>query len=155
MNLWQKSLVVLVLCGLSYSTGRYLTPEKVITKEVVVEKEVVKEVFKENVKKNTQTKIVETIFPDGKKVTETYILNQDTIVIEKEVVAEKEIRKEIEKIIQNKKTDYRVAAAAGSKGFQIKPEYTISVEKRMIGPIFAGIYGRTDREFGLSVGLEF
>lgn len=159
MDLKYKLLIVLALCGFSYGLGRYLTPDKIITKEVTIEKEVIKEVVKENtnIKKNTQTKIVETTFPDGKYVKETYILDQDTVVIEKDKVVsvDKEVTKQVEKIIENSKPQYGVAAGAGYNLDQLKVVYNVQVERRILGPLFLGAYGTTNREVGALLKMEF
>lgn len=159
MTLLQKSLIILALCAFSYGLGRYLTPEKVVTKEVEVIKEVIKEVVKENtnIKKNTQTKIVETTYPDGKYIKETYILDQDTVVIEKDttVSIDKEVTKQIEKIIENSKPQYGVAAGAGYNFDVAKPVYVVQAERRILGPLFLGVYGTTNREAGALLKMEF
>lgn len=146
----QKVLAILLLCGFSYGLGRYLTPNHIEYKEVIVEKEVIKEVVKENIKKNTQTKTVETWHPDGRHTIETYVLNQDTIVIEKELVAEKEIKKEIEKIIDNKKPDWMLGLTYGNRD-----DYGATIDRRILGPVFLGAYAKSDRDIGVAVKLEF
>ena len=146
----QKILALLMLCGVSFGLGRYMTPEHVEYREVEVVKEVIKEVVKENIKKNTQTKTVETWYPDGRHTIETYILNQDTIIIEKELLAEKEIKKEIEKIIDNKKPNWLVGVSYGNR-----QDYGITVDRRVLGPIFLGAYAKTDKDLGIAVKMEF
>lgn len=151
MNTWQKALAVLLLCGFCFGMGRYLTPDKVIheveEKIVEVTKEVIKQVGK------TQTHIIETIYPDGRKVTETFILDEKTVVIEKDKF--NEIIKKEREVIENSKPNYQIRVGTGTKIDGFKLEYTVGIEKRVLGPIFAGAYGRTDKELGITLSMEF
>ncbi len=154
MDIKYKIALSVLALAISYASGRYMTPEKIVTKEVTVTKEVVHE--NTDVHKNTQTKIVETTFPDGHSVKETYILDQDTVVIEKAVATE--TVHETTKTIDNQKPNYRVAAIIGTLSNNLKPEYGASIEKRVAGPIFAGINAHTISGtvfIGASAGLEF
>lgn len=146
----QKILALTLLAGLAFGLGRYMTPNSIEYREVEVVKEVIKEVVKENIKKNTQTKTVETWHPDGTHTIETYVLNQDTIVIEKELVAEKEIRKEIEKIIESQKPNWILGVTYGNR-----QDYGATVDRRILGPVFLGAYAKSDRDIGIALKMEF
>ena len=54
-----------------------------------------------------------------------------------------------------KRPDWLVGVSAGSQLSHLGLTYGASVDRRVIGPVFAGVYGRTDGEFGLNVRLEF
>lgn len=151
MNTLQKALAVLLLCGACFGAGRYLTPDKVVheieEKIVEVTKEVVKEIGK------TQTHIIETDYPDGRHVKETFILDEKTVVIEKDKF--NEIIKHEKEVIENSKPQW---AIGGSTGFNIderKQDYGIQVERRILGNIWGGAYGKTDKDIGVMLKMEF
>jgi len=54
-----------------------------------------------------------------------------------------------------KKPQWNLGLSAGSQLREFGLIYGARVERRVLGPVFAGVYGRTDGEFGLSVALEF
>lgn len=58
-------------------------------------------------------------------------------------------------IQKTKRPDWLVGVSAGSQLSRLDAIYGASVDRRILGPVFGGIYGRTDGEFGLSVRLEF
>ena len=160
-------LIVALICGaIGFGTAKFITPEKVVTKTETVE--VVKEVVKEVKVKddsisqtnNRQTKTIITEFPDGKKITEIYEINQDTIIIVKKEKEESESNQETNinnntsTIIQNQKAQWKINGTIGLEDFT-KPIYGITAERRIIGPIFAGAYYKTNPEIGITIGVEF
>lgn len=154
MSLLKQIGILLLALGIGVAFGRYTLPARVVEKNVEIVKEVTREVEveKKDKKKNVQTKIVETWWPDGRHTKETYVLDTSTIVIDKrdETDTERESVKIVEKIIENAKPQW--SASAGASFQQI---YTFGIDRRVIGPVFAGLYGRTDKEFGVNVRLEF
>jgi hypothetical protein len=58
-------------------------------------------------------------------------------------------------VISNLKPQWKVQALAGLNGNNLgTPVYGADVERRIIGPISAGLYGNTNKEVGLSISLE-
>jgi hypothetical protein len=136
-------VAVLVVSGLGYATGRYFQPARV---EVKIE-ERVKEV--EVVKHDVRTVIKEVTRPDGTKEKETIIEDRST------ETRDKESRRDTSKIVSNEKPQWKVSTQLTTTQGILGPVYGATVERRVLGPIFAGAFGNTDKTFGLSVGLEF
>lgn len=173
MSNQHKYIIAAAALLLAFAAGRFLTPTKVQTVEQIreVEVEVIKEVIKEveaktsTTQKNTQTKTVITEYPDGKKVTEIYELNQDTIVIEVEkkveIAKESESVKQTEEYKMTTKTfstkDWSVGAMAGVSGFDInsKPFYGVQVDRRILGPVHVGGFVTDSKKVGLTVRVSF
>lgn len=58
--------------------------------------------------------------------------------------------------IKLKQPDWIVGLSGGiQRPTDFRPEYTLSVQRRVFGPAFAGLYGRTDGEFGISLSVQF
>lgn len=93
-------------------------------------------------KHDVVTIIKEVTKPDGTKEKET-VINES-----------KEGSKEKSKPI-NIKPNYLVQAAVGTKFNGEKEVYTLQASKRVFMDVFVGVYGRTDKELGLLIGLEF
>lgn len=93
-------------------------------------------------KHDVLTIIKEVTKPDGTKEKETVISEN------------KEGSKEKSKTI-NIKPNYLIQAAVGTKFNGEKEVYTLQVSKRFIFDMYVGVYGRTDKELGVLVGLEF
>jgi ribosomal protein S7 len=136
--------------ALSAGTAYYFAPTKIETKTEVKEVEVVKETKKEQ--KHVNTKIVVTEYPDGRKTTETYIVDDSVVFVDKDVEKQVEIVKE--KKVENAKPQWN-AKVSTSLYPNFNSIYQVDVNRRILGPIFLGVYGRTDKEFGIGVGFEF
>ncbi len=52
--------------------------------------------------------------------------------------------------ISTSQPDWFIAASSS-----INEIYGLSVSRRILGPIYIGVYGRTDKEVGLNVGMQF
>lgn len=140
-----KYIVAILLLLLAYAGGRYLQPAKIET--VIQEKIVTKEV----IKKDVVTEIREIVKPDGTKETVTIIKDKTEIAKD----TQKDLK--VDKIIVNSKPNFKLA---GLTGIDANPNgntiiYGISVEKRIFGPVSAGIWGLTNKTGGLSVSVEF
>lgn len=152
-----KFFIAVIVAVVAFAFGRHTSPEKVITKTEIKEVEVVK-VVKEQQKSqqnDRQEHVIITKYPDGRIVTEKYILNKDTIFHEKKENSEskKETDIKIVKEIENKKPNYMIGALAES-GLDMKPKYGVTLDRRVLGPVWMGAYGKTNKEFGLTVKLE-
>jgi hypothetical protein len=134
--------ILLVLIG--YATGRYLQPAQIETQI----KEVIKEV--EVVKKDTVTVVHEVKRPDG-------TVEIDTRTEDKSVITTQTDKKtEQQSIITNIKPQWKASGlAAVDFNNDRRLTYGISVERRLLGPVFVGVQGYDNKMIGISVGLEF
>lgn len=124
-------IVLLLLVG-AYQYGK--SQAKVITETKEVEKVVEK--------RNVITVTKEVTKPDGTK--------EKTTVVEDKT----QTSSVVEKSASTKKPDWFVAAGA-AVGIDIKPVYMVEANRRVLGDVFVGVYGTTDKQVGLKVGLEF
>ena len=124
------ALIVGLLAG-AYITKSYF-PE---VKEVQTEKEIIK----------TDVKIITRVVerPDGSK--ETIIETTDRTV--------KREDKNFTKT-ENKAKNVKASLIAKYSFAQKKEDYGILLEKRILGPVFIGVYGDTSKQVGLSIGME-
>jgi len=131
-----KSLLVLIAIGAAgYGVGRYLQPAKIVEVEKVVEKE----------RKSVETVVKEIIRPDGTKETQTT----------KKEVTNKERDTDKSKTIEASKPQYFIVAGYGLT----QNAYTLNANRRILGNIYAGVYGTYSElskvNAGLTVGYEF
>lgn len=128
----KKQITLIVITALaSAALTRYYFP-KTVTK--IEEKEVVR--------KDVKTIIKEVVKKDGTKETTTEILDRSTE--KREFMLE-----------QFKISDWIVSASYGMKEFKGEPIYGLQVQRRILGPLFLGLTGSTDKVYGISVGMEF
>lgn len=130
--------ILLVAIAASVSVTRYFFP-RIETQTV----DVIKEVVKTDVR--TITKIIEK--PDGTK--ETIIDHTDKSVENKD-----------QKHTQTTyaKNQWLVAGTVQQNldnGLNLQPIYGVHIQRRILGPVFLGAMGSTDKRAGLSVGMEF
>lgn len=138
--------VVLGLAGcllLGYAIGRYAQPAKVVTKTEIVVKTV------ETVKHDTVTVTKEHQNTDGTKDVVTTITDHD---IEQTT---KDIKEKDSKVLDSLKPQWKATGLYGYNFHDLRTVYGASVDRRIIGPVFAGVWGNTDRTAGVSVSLEF
>ncbi len=179
------SIVVVALSG--YAFGRYVQPPKVEIKEVTVEKEVVrteiqiveKKVYVKATDVDTRTETVVVKQPNGTETTTIVVVDKSKIneASSQESTAVKVVEKEVIKVVEKESTtevrkDYhlRVDVGAGARFVgQLTPVLQIGVgaERRIVGPIFAGIWANTTLNLlspgtppytvtgGVSLGMEF
>lgn len=141
-----KLVIAGLLLGLlGYAVGRYVQPAKVVTK---VEEKVKTVLVETTKKKKIKVRIVK---PDG--TIEERETEEDITVVEKEKV--KEVEKE--KLVESQKTQWKASLFAGSRSGEslVTPMYGVIVEKRFMGPVFLGGWATDQKDFGVSVGLEF
>jgi hypothetical protein len=132
-----KNTIIALIVGLLLGggLGTFLFPQ-IKTKEVQVEKEVV---VKDIV---TVTKVITK--PDGTK--EEVTTTTDKTKENKQITSTKTVAK----------ANWHVSASAKSKIDKLQIDiYTVQVEKRIIGDLFLGVTGSTDKTVGLTIGLEF
>ena len=136
----KNGVVLLVVAGLGYTTGRYMQPAEVIVKTEI------KEV--EKVRVDTKTRIIYRKMPDGtvERITE------------EETKSSSETGKDTrtEQITKAKKSSSIAIVALTSTDFDFsKPEYALHVQTNVLGPLKLGIYGSTNKQVGISIGLDF
>lgn len=151
MKTLHKVLLGLGLVVLGAAFGRFATPEKIVTKEVI--KTV--EVEKKKTNKDKTTKIVEKTNPDGSKTKETVIVDKSKS--ESDKLAETEKSKK--KTVTNGKSKNNLSVLAGVKlnkqMLKNKIVYGLQFQRSILGPIKAGLFGFSDRVGGISLGLDF
>ncbi len=173
MTKTNKIIVVVVAIGLAFAAGRYITPEKIKTveKTKTVEVEVIKEVIKEvekktgQIKNDRQTKTIITEYPDGRKVTEIFEINKDTTIIEVEKktdTSRNEDRRSESETSKEVSKEYAVNkwSVGGLVGFQVKevfekPFYGIQIDRKIIGPVHAGVFATDNKQVGLTLRVSF
>ena len=130
MKNFKKYSIIAGIAVLAYLGGLYTPrqPEiKTVTK--VQERERVRTVIEER--------------PDGSKTTT--------------IVADREKQTDVSHV-ERKPVDKKwlLGASAGvSSVLDLSPTYTLRVERRILWGAYAGLYGRTDGEFGVSLSYTF
>lgn len=144
---WKTTLAVVAVIGLAgYAVGRYVQPARVEIKK----EEVVKEV--EVVKKDVTVVEREIRRPDGTVEIDRRTEDRSTETVDKSKQTKEST------IVQNQKPQWKVSASATTAvGSLTSPSlvYGATVERRIIGPFFAGVRADTSKQVGLSVGMEF
>ena len=127
----KKISLYVVILAIGAGLGAYFNPVHTIEEKVVV-KDRIKTVIRE----------VVTQRPDGTIVTERDIVKdekKDTVATRKESIPVKK--------------DW--AASVKYDLFTSVPVYTIEIQRRVLGNIYAGAYGRTDGIVGVGVTILF
>ena len=164
-NLKKIGLPVLIALLVGAAFGWFGRPAKVEVREkiVVQEKEVIK--WKQAESKNKQNdKIVvkiETILPDGTRKIETRIVDRGSITIDRTGEGSSEtdtkIEKETEKVTEYSKNDWNLGVmyAPVSPGESALGNQTLGVfvNRRILGPIYVGGFGLSNKTLGVSLGL--
>lgn len=101
----------------------------------------------------TETKVVTEY---KTKVVERWRKNPDGSE-ERERTEESSGNSEASKIADTKvaKHNWTAGISAGLSTTVNSPIYGVRLERRIVGPIFAGAYATTNKEAGVSLGLEF
>jgi len=139
MNTRSYVLLGLLLLVVGVAIGRYVTPERIVTKTII------------------DTKIVTVVQHDTRTVTVTKPDGTTTIVsTDKSVDTIKQVEHESQvKVVENNKPQWKVSAQFAPKNVKYEYFYGAQIERRILGPIFIGAFGNLDHTLGLSVGLEF
>jgi hypothetical protein len=172
-------LIAVVACGASFLAGRMSTPEKVTTIEVVKWKEKIVEVEKIVTKKDTSTKedrditttTKEKVNPDGSKEVETVVVDKtktdnttsEATTKDTSKTSDKSSETSKTKIVENTRKWHLSVLAGTTPGslkdavlYQANPsnKYGGHVEYKVIGDIYVGGFGFSDKSFGVSVGIS-
>lgn len=118
---------VVLLLAFMFGLGRYTAPTKIEEKQIVT--------------KETEFITREIVKPDGTIVKET--IKKDTAT------------KENQTVVDNKKAGFKVSVIPQYSFDTKKTIYGATVEKRIMGNIFVGIYADTDKKIGAVLSMEF
>ena len=166
-RLW-KAGAVLVLLVAAFAGGRYSNPgktvEHVVTQTVVqdhvvtVDKVVTQTVYVKQVAKNVQTDTVVTKKADGTVVTETKISDTTKIGVQEAKQSSSQSTQDVKfsestktdtlKVTDNSKPQWHLSVRGGA-GARFIGQTTpvlilgVGVERRIIGPLFVGLWGQT------------
>ena len=133
-------LGALVIFFVGMFVGGKSVPPKTVTKEV--------EVVKTVVQKDTKTIIKKVKSPDGTVTTE--IVKEDKSNINQNTSKNKET------IVNNEK-QWKATLFTSYEAI-VRPSeasYAASIERRIVGPVFVGVWGSTQGNGGVSVSVEF
>ena len=141
---WAKvCLAILLAAGLGYASGRYAQPAKEVIKTV----EVIKTITV--VQHDTVTVTKEITKPDGTKEVDTTVTDKD------KDTTDSSMKESASESITNVKPQWKAQALYGYNVTELRPVYGANIERRIIGPISAGLWGNTDHALGVSVSIEF
>lgn len=135
MNLKYTLILVAVTSVISAGVTRYFFARTEI-QTVEVQKEVVKN--------NIQTIIKTVEKPDGTKETT-------------ETIEDKSVTNEstMEKTVQSNPPQWMVDVGSRVSFSDKVLLYDVQVQRRILGPFFAGVKASTDKSVGVSIGMEF
>jgi hypothetical protein len=149
-----RRYVIAALAGLGlgvacFVAGRYTAPTKTVT-EVKTETNIVYR-YRENTQ--TQKRVVTVKEPSG-KVTRTEDINTGTQVAagtDAQVVTASKQTTTLDR------PSWKVSGGVKINGDLLlgKPTYVLQLDRRLIGPVWLGVQGTTDRQFTLTLGAEF
>jgi len=145
-------LGAILFAGAISSLTYLLAPEKVIVKTVEVEKIIVREIIKREVEKDITKK--KTTLPDGTVIEEEVDKSKEKSEESKEKSEEKVKAKE--KIKIRKKYNFIISGAAlhdlnSTDGFT----YQLSIHRRVLGNVYVGIIGTSDKNVGVGISVKF
>ena len=154
MTLPTKNQVILLVVALAvaFAFGRYSvsqTPTVSVTADT-------KSLDKKQTAQDTHTvtKTTETVAPSGAK---TIDVTTTTDTVTKVVDTDKQEDKTNSVTTPSKQSKWNVAVIGGIDATNIAKglTYGASVNKEVIGPVTAGVYGLSNGNFGVSIGLNF
>ena len=151
-------LLVVFLVGLA--TGRFTLPARVEIKEVIKTVEVEKKTDNKNttIDSNKDTVVTVTKHPDGTITTETHYIDKSVTTI-----VDKKTDDNTTKSTDDKDTTTTYSTSQYHLSVMAQKDLTnligtsigLAVDKKFIGPISLGIFGFTNKNVGLSIGLSF
>ncbi len=150
-----KVLIAIVLLATAYATGRYMAPEKVKTEVKIVEVDRKTSTTDTNTNKHKETKVTETVLPDGTKKTETTTIEDSNRQSDRTSVTDSK-KTETDKTEIVKSSSHLVVSALLGADFSNSTQvYGASATKNLIGPITLGAWGLSNATGGFSIGLSF
>jgi hypothetical protein len=158
---------VVLLLG-AYAAGRYATPARVVEKVRTVEVEkVVERVRMETVyraaqdeRRNVRRETREEKRPDGTVITtkveddktETKTATEGRTAAEAAKAVERERLVETVRVVEGKRPDWLVGAQIGYSNGAL---YGVSVDRRILGPAYIGVWANTQRAVGVGIRVQF
>lgn len=144
-----KLLIGTIVLLTTFAAGRFSAPLSVKTVEVD-KKQVVTDTDRD---KHKETKVIETVKPDGTKTTLT-TTTEDTSTNRKTKIMEENVKS---KEILKPGVILTLDAMAGLDATDLKhpPVFGAHIGVNILGPIRLGIFGFSSGYGGVSVGLQF
>jgi hypothetical protein len=147
MNSKLYILLGITLLGAAYATGRYMTPARVETKIVTVEKEI--KVETKQTEDHSKTTIV--IKKDGTKI----ITKQTDISTKDNSTTKTDIKQDSSKVTIAMTPSLNISLLAGIDAGTTTLVYGASISRNLIGPIIFGVWGLNNKTIGGSFGIQF
>lgn len=149
-----KVASVTFLLGLSI--GYFALPAKVVTKTETKTVEKLVEDQNKTTKNNKVVVVTETTAPDGTKTKRTEVTDKSVTTADTKTSDDVSSDSKSEKTVTYAKNELSISALVGIQiGDGFTPSYGLSVQKRVLGPIYVGAFGFTNRLAGVSLGLSF
>lgn len=160
-------VVIIILLAAAFAAGRYTLPAKVVTKtEVKTETKVVTQVKTEVVTKTVYVRVqaknvhkeIDTIKkPDGTVETKTVYDDRSTTTteassqaVEQQTISKNKTREtetKTDKVVDNQKPQWHLGLRLGAggefggrDGFNLKLGLGLQAERRILGPVFMGVW---------------
>lgn len=148
-----KAIIAAVALLVAFAAGRWLAPTKVVTEIKTVEIE--RKETDEEKKKHQTIIITETKNPDGTVTKVTKIVNNSDTT--KHETDDKTKSSDTVKTVTYASSRFHLAALGGMdfNPSVPTPVYGAYLSKDILGPISAGVWGLTNKSFGVSLGLSF
>jgi len=102
----------------------------------------------------------------GPQEAEVITKIEKDVVIEEKIIEKPGGERIIERVVKDRSSSHQIKAVykpkyilglSGGSRFdgRSKPTYTLSVQRRIAGELFMGVYGTTDKEVGLILSYAF
>lgn len=160
MNTKQTLLLVIIIFLVGLAVGHFSLPAKIEVHEVTKSIDTDKKTDDKNIiiDANKDTVVTVTKFPDGRIVTETHYVDKSVTTI-----SDKKTDNNISKTTDDKTSvttyntqQYHLSLLAGKDVSNLTATTVgFSIDKKFIGPISLGVFGFTNKNVGLSIGLSF
>jgi hypothetical protein len=150
MSLKTQAIAALILVLTSFAVGRYSVqqPPAIKTQEVTK----VQETENQAKDTHTQTKTVVDKLPTGEVKTTTVT---DTTVLTKTKETDNTVQTLQQTVVPTSRPKLNVSALLAYDYHSGGVAYGLSVQKEVLGPIAAGLYGLNNGTIGVSIGLDF
>lgn len=160
MNTKQTLLLIIIVFIIGLATGRYTLPAKIEVHEVV--KTIIDDKKTDDKKTvvdaNKDTVVTVTKYPDGRIVTETHYVDKSTTTTVDNKKEDDSTKTTDDKtsVTTYDTNRYHLSLLAGKDLSNLTgTSVGLSVDKKFIGPISLGLFGFTNKNVGLSIGLSF
>jgi hypothetical protein len=138
--------VVLGLCGLAWSAGFWFAP----TKTKMVEKIVTKTVKDRNVKVDKTTTVVKATDKNGKPVTTITVIDKTKVDENTKTDSQTDRLKTVERTNPNWMLGGYYNPLQSDKA-----RWGVHADRRILGGLWGGLYGFSDKNFGVGLTFQF